>query len=335
MKRNKDFGNRSKLPFPDYNPPTDEMGQRSKSSVWWTKSLSMYKTDQHNPNWVYMYAKTNVSELENAKTLKDREKETKIEETNGLFHTINSETFKQNEPIKNRPRDADSFESTVSGISAISAISGVSEISETPEKPGESIADVAVVIYDRYPKAKYHLLVLPLLVGANNPGEFRRGHLSMLKGVHNLAKMIAKHLEMEYGAGPFSIGYHAKPSMDDLHIHIVSQDFDSDYIKNKGHYNSFVNKDFFVTVDRAERDLRKYGHIKIKNEVKDVLKGPLKCHICGKVIIRRPGLKVLQTHLREHIDHIKMAMAVEKHIMKEDEFVNTKKPVVFDRPPGL
>jgi diadenosine tetraphosphate (Ap4A) HIT family hydrolase len=321
MKRKK-----SKLPFPEYIPPVKELGQRSKSSVWWTKSLSTYKTDKHDPNWVYMYAKTNVSELENIK------EDVAVDYTDEVVDNIvekfpfpevspkspksPKQTMNQSSSTtKNRPRDAESFESTFSGISCVSGVSGVSEISETLDNP-DNITDVAVVIYDRYPKAKFHLLVLPLLVGANNPGEFKRGHLPMLKGVHNLAKMIAKHLEMEYGAGPFSIGYHAKPSMDDLHIHIVSQDFDSEYIKNKGHYNSFVNKDFFVTVDRAERDLRKYGYIKIKKDVKDLLKGPLKCHVCSKPIIRKPGMKILQGHLKEHLDNIQMSKAVEKRLGK-------------------
>ena len=84
------------------------------------------------------------------------------------------------------------------------------------------------------------------------------------------------------------------------------QDFDSEFIKNKGHYNSFVNKEFFITVDRVERDLRKYGSVRIPQDVKEVLKNNLKCHICKEPITRKPGMKVLQEHLKKHLiyDHL-------------------------------
>ena len=175
--------------FPDYSPPNDMLGQKSNTGVYWSKALASYKTNEHEKQWVYMYAKTNLppEHLERKFT--------------------------------NRPRDANSFESQSSEISVLSDISEKSN-----EDARGPIIDIATVIYDRYPKAKHHLLVLPLLVGASGPSEFKKSHLIMLKGVHDLARLIAKHLEIKYGAGPFSIGNHAHPSMDDLHIHIISQD---------------------------------------------------------------------------------------------------------------
>ena len=91
---------KSKLPFPDYNAPEKELGQRSKSSVWWTKSLAMYKTEQHNPNWVYMYAKTNVSELEEVPVAFPTI-------SKNPDYSLNNDKFEPSETKKIRPRDAE------------------------------------------------------------------------------------------------------------------------------------------------------------------------------------------------------------------------------------
>lgn len=39
---------------------------------------------------------------------------------------------------------------------------------------------------------------------------------------------------------PCRCGYHAIPSLQPLHIHIISQDFDSPALKKKQHWNSFT-----------------------------------------------------------------------------------------------
>lgn len=247
--------------LPDYNEPKEKLGTKSTDTIHWSKSLSSYKTIDHDRDWVYMYAKTNLPE-----------------------------SFLRKRSVDTR---------TNSDLSTMTDGSSVS----TDSKEKDPIIDIAVVIYDRYPKAKYHLLVLPLLVGADNPAEFRKTHLPMLKGVHNLAKMIAKNLEEKYGAGPFCIGYHAKPSMSDLHIHIVSQDFDSEFIKHKQHYNSFVNPDFFLTTDRVEEDLKKHGYVNINSNPKTVLEKEMRCHICREPIWSTgpKAIKELQDHLKTHI----------------------------------
>lgn len=44
----------------------------------------------------------------------------------------------------------------------------------------------------------------------------------------------------------FKIGFHAEPSMQQLHLHVISTDFDSTFLKTKKHWNSF-NTIFFIT----------------------------------------------------------------------------------------
>jgi diadenosine tetraphosphate (Ap4A) HIT family hydrolase len=82
---------------------------------------------------------------------------------------------------------------------------------------------VAVVIYDRYPKANIHLLVLPLILDfPNKPSKFTNKDLEILKGYHKLCRIIADGISSSHKT-KLSIGYHSYPSMDDLHIHIISE----------------------------------------------------------------------------------------------------------------
>ena len=53
---------------------------------------------------------------------------------------------------------------------------------------------------------------------------------------------------MKEGIVPFRYGFHAIPSMRQLHLHVISQDLDSAAMKNKKHWNSF-STGFFVAAD--------------------------------------------------------------------------------------
>ena len=44
------------------------------------------------------------------------------------------------------------------------------------------------------------------------------------------------------------MGFHAIPSMKQVHMHIISLDFQGRGLKKKHHYNSFVTE-FFIDVD--------------------------------------------------------------------------------------
>jgi hypothetical protein len=126
------------------------------------------------------------------------------------------------------------------------------------------------VVYDKYPKSRIHLLFLPYDVSyydfnfntavvATKPRDFRYYHLPKLYAIHNICKQIAKHLETVYRT-QFTIGYHLTPTMNDLHIHIISTDYM--YIK-KNKQDSFKSNRF-ITIDEVCYDLENYGIIKTK-----------------------------------------------------------------------
>ena len=110
----------------------------------------------------------------------------------------------------------------------------------------------AVVIYDKYPKGKYHLLLLPLINFASEPRYFTRDHLVYIKSFNNCARFIAKVLSDKYKKN-FIIGYHKYPSMKDLHIHIVS---DETIRKKKN--KKFLDDNEFLSADLIEFHLEKY-----------------------------------------------------------------------------
>lgn len=74
------------------------------------------------------------------------------------------------------------------------------------------------------------------------------------------------------------VGVHAHPSMNHLHVHLLSIDRYSDSLKHSKHYNSFATP-FFVELDAfplALDDKRRHP------EKEGYLKSDLKCWKCGK-----------------------------------------------------
>lgn len=137
--------------------------------------------------------------------------------------------------------------------------------------------DIANIVYDKYPKSLIHLLVLPFKVSykdfygteivANKVSEFKLEHLSDLVKIHTLCRFITAHLKTKYiplGGIDIKIGYHLEPSMDDLHVHIITDDFS--YSSNR-QQKSFDNENF-ITIDEVEYELRTYGYITKKIEKK-------------------------------------------------------------------
>ena len=110
------------------------------------------------------------------------------------------------------------------------------------------------MIYDRYPKSRFHLLVLPKAQRLDGPAAVTADDVRVLEHLASVAEWIAEGLCEGCEASPGFLvvliyvgreemnqvrcGVHATPSMVPLHIHIISQDFDSAYLKTKAHWNS-------------------------------------------------------------------------------------------------
>ncbi|XP_068618328.1 aprataxin [Battus philenor] len=151
-----------------------------------------------------------------------------------------------------------------------------------------------VTIRDKYPKAKVHYLVLPK---DNISSIYKLGkeHVSLIKEFGELYKLIQE----EHKDYTLNAGFHAMPSMQRLHMHIISIDMVSPCLKNKIHWNSFTTA-FFKPYEDVLEELTKYGCIKkiTNDEHKKLMTTPLKCNQCAFIPKNIPQLK---EHLLSHI----------------------------------
>ncbi|XP_013146768.1 PREDICTED: aprataxin [Papilio polytes] len=155
-------------------------------------------------------------------------------------------------------------------------------------------SDRIVVIRDKYPKAKIHFLVLPK-ENITSIYKLTTKDVALLQEFGEILKMI----QIEHKNHHLNAGFHAVPSMQRLHMHIISKDMVSPCLKTKVHWNSFTTALFKPYNDVLE-ELKKYGSIKeVANEEYKTLKSaPLKCNQCSYVPKNIPQLKEhLLTHL--------------------------------------
>ncbi|XP_065405961.1 aprataxin isoform X10 [Chrysemys picta bellii] len=151
-----------------------------------------------------------------------------------------------------------------------------------------------VVIKDKYPKARYHWLILPW-DSISSLKSVTKEHLELLEHMHAVGeKLIQQCLDKD--SLEFRLGYHAVPSMSQVHLHVISQDFDSPCLKNKKHWNSFTTEYFLNSQDVIEMVETK-GKVLVKDGTSELLKLPLRCHVCKQHQSTIPQLK---EHLKKH-----------------------------------
>lgn len=158
--------------------------------------------------------------------------------------------------------------------------------------------DQTVTIRDAYPKARHHYLVLP----KDNIPHLRAlnsTHLGLLEKMLSDGRALVAEVKAKEASVTFRYGYHASPSMARLHMHVVSQDFDSPCLKNKKHWNSFTT-DFFLDAEDVLSMLREKGKVEldVQGVYEPMLKLPLRCHVCGVELKNMPKLK---DHIQQHI----------------------------------
>ncbi|GBM56686.1 Aprataxin [Araneus ventricosus] len=164
---------------------------------------------------------------------------------------------------------------------------GLKASMEDPELIVDS-DDLVVIIKDKYPKAQHHYLILPKR-SIPSLRALNKSDLSLLKHMHEKAEELCAKSNCKY---KFQIGYHAVPSMSHLHLHVISQDFDSPCLKTKTHWNSFTTE-YFISSKKIIEQLESTGQIKFMEShlSQELLKQSLRCHICKKELPTMPKLK--------------------------------------------
>ncbi|XP_069596780.1 aprataxin isoform X1 [Ranitomeya imitator] len=154
--------------------------------------------------------------------------------------------------------------------------------------------DRVVVIKDKYPKARYHWLVLPWQ-SISSLKMLHSEHLELLQHMHAVGEKIAQQ-HSAHSRAQFRLGYHAIPSMSHIHLHVISQDFDSLCLKNKKHWNSFTT-DYFVESEEVMDMIKLKGKVTVRDGASELLKSSLQCNVCK---MQQATIPQLKEHLRKH-----------------------------------
>ena len=151
------------------------------------------------------------------------------------------------------------------------------------------------IIRDRYPKSQKHFLVLPK-EKITTLYELNESHIDLVKEMLSFAET---EIIQKDDKSVFKSGFHAIPSMAQVHMHVISQDFDSLCLKNKKHWNSF-NTEYFIPSEKVLKSLKENGKISAEqSDKKDLLSRDLKCNQCDFVPKNMPKLK---EHLKGHLN---------------------------------
>ncbi|KAJ3155565.1 hypothetical protein HDU89_006531 [Geranomyces variabilis] len=164
-----------------------------------------------------------------------------------------------------------------------------------PEKHPDVVVafnDDLVAMKDKF-SAKKHYLVMPR-ADIESLSALDRSHVRLLDAM----KAQADELIAQAPGCRFRTGFHAVPSMRHLHMHVISEDFDSPTLKNKKHWNSFTSP-FFKNFQEVRGLLETMGAVVFdKATHEEMLKGSLLCHVCKKELKTIPTLK---EHIKVHI----------------------------------
>mmetsp|Transcript_46030 Transcript_46030/g.82886 ORF Transcript_46030/g.82886 Transcript_46030/m.82886 type:complete len:638 (-) Transcript_46030:82-1995(-) len=155
-----------------------------------------------------------------------------------------------------------------------------------------------VTLYDGHPKSSVHLLVIPIQrikclekVDADH-------HLALLKRMKEYVNWVRNGVAKQYPHLPgWAEGFHAVPTLDQLHCHVVSLDFQSPCLNSTKQYNSF-QPPFLVPLGEVVNALEEGFDMRTRfglASVEDELQKELQCHRCHANFGQDVGQ--LKTHL--------------------------------------
>ncbi|EKM76481.1 hypothetical protein AGABI1DRAFT_122637 [Agaricus bisporus var. burnettii JB137-S8] len=201
-------------------------------------------------------------------------------------------------------------------------------------------SDRNMTIYDAYPKSMFHFLVLPRASSTSNKlaspetggGVVSQKRLPLASDLSSLRTLlnsknvdkqgakdiltsmkdegmkmkneIEREMEKRYGfVWDVWMGFHGAPSMEHLHMHVISSDLVSEKLKHKKHYNSFHPKlGFFLHIDEVltwfDAESTYYQNM-IKHpfsKYEPLLKVPLSCFHCHS---EQKNIPTLKKHLQD------------------------------------
>eukprot|EP01098_Paradermamoeba_levis_P012504 TRINITY_DN5485_c0_g1_i2.p1 TRINITY_DN5485_c0_g1~~TRINITY_DN5485_c0_g1_i2.p1 ORF type:complete len:189 (-),score=29.76 TRINITY_DN5485_c0_g1_i2:14-580(-) len=163
---------------------------------------------------------------------------------------------------------------------------------EHPENHQEDILyqdkDVTV-LYDKFPKAQVHLLAIPSFV-LSGFSSLNETHLPLLHKMRECGLAMAQKITPEK-AMKFKTGFHAVPSLKQLHLHVISTDLDSPKMKHNKHWNSFTTE-FFVDFQDFVGQVQRDNRVQFDEAYYEgLLRQKPRCHKCSTEFATFPNLK--------------------------------------------
>ena len=156
--------------------------------------------------------------------------------------------------------------------------------------------DQTVTIYDGFPKAKYHYLIVPK-EDIDSVSDLHKEHLPLLKHMDKKANDLVSRFKADDPDAVFRCGYHGVPSMKRLHLHVVSQDFDSFRMRKQHHWNTF-NTEYFMDSGLVMETIEKVGRIDVhKENYEALLQLQMHCNYCRTLCSTMDEMK---SHIRKH-----------------------------------
>ncbi|KAJ7774766.1 hypothetical protein B0H16DRAFT_1508264 [Mycena metata] len=180
----------------------------------------------------------------------------------------------------------------------------------------------SLTIYDAFAKGIFHFLILPRVQAPFTVSELSslrtllRGDKArakqLLTALNEDAKTLRKEIEEEmldrfgFTWGVWT-GFHGAPSMEHLHLHVLSDDLCTERMNKKKHYNSFHPKlGFFLDIDEVlswfdaeDSYFSSMANMDPRKHYEPMLKEDLSCWRCNTSMKNIPTLKA---HLQEEFD---------------------------------
>ncbi|KAG9062039.1 hypothetical protein KI688_006761 [Linnemannia hyalina] len=111
-----------------------------------------------------------------------------------------------------------------------------------------------MVLKDKFPKAHFHVLVMPTRVCPTFDDLICDEGVMIVKQLVERAEIIIARESKRSPYLRFKMGFHALPSMTQVHMHVISTDMDSDNTYTISVYNSYTTESF-LTPDQVIRNI--------------------------------------------------------------------------------
>ncbi|KIJ44100.1 hypothetical protein M422DRAFT_169064 [Sphaerobolus stellatus SS14] len=235
----------------------------------------------------------------------------------------------------------------MSALTVLRRYAAKTDLSTIPDSVLFTHTDTSLTLFDLFPKSNtFHFLMMPRIT-PSLPEEHTRDLRTLLKWdkekarkvIEGLARdarsvqdMIKEEMKKRFGfEWPIFTGFHAVPSMEHLHLHIIASDLFSDRMKHKKHYNSFHPKrGFFLHLEDvlswfdATPSYYKTMAKLPKSQYEPLLKEDLICWRCNESFKTIPKLK---EHLRAEWekDAAKVKVKELKRQREDEEYVDIDK----------